>query len=77
MNSRKPVTEEEVRAFWSDIQRANSNDQRREMRAKGLPLDLIEALVRLSEERSLANLEHALPLLERDLLLTGGFASLQ
>lgn len=68
----KPVTEADVIDGWMTAQRESLNDWCRQMRADGWPPDLIERLAQLSEAQSIANLQHALPLIMRDLAITGG-----
>jgi hypothetical protein len=71
----KPTSEDEVRDCWMAVQHESLNAWRRQMRANGWPLDLIEQMAQLSEAQSIANLEAALPLIMRDLAVTGGVAS--
>ena len=71
---KQPMTESEVRSAWAETQHENLNAWRREMRAKGLPLDLIEQLTELSAAQSAANLERDLPLILRDLAISAGDA---
>jgi hypothetical protein len=68
------ITEAQVRKDWMAAQREKLNDWRRDRRADGWPPDVIEKLALRTEEISRENLERALPLLMRDLMITSGDA---
>jgi hypothetical protein len=68
-------TEEEIVLSLMAVHRERLAAWRHELQEKGVPLDAIEALVALSEEISLSNIQRDVPLIARDLQLTAGTAA--
>ena len=69
------MSEDEVRAALQETQAQLLNDWRREERAAGTPLRIIERLAQAAERESALRIERDLPKIMRDMAVSAGAAA--
>ena len=69
------MSADQVRSALQEVAAQMLNDWRREQRAAGVPLEIIEAGAALSKRLSDEHIERQLPSIMRDLAITAGAAA--